>query len=175
MKTKRTFGLVAVSLALILSILACGGGKIASPTAVKAKPTATEVSVEKPATPTDIVEEPTATELASEPAPTEAAAQPTEAVTGNTPDCSTVPDGELGVAYDRGYKDNTDSWQVIGLVCNNTQEAVSNIQMSVEVFDKNNKSLYTEHNVETALYSVDAGDSTPFSSEISQDLPTADT
>lgn len=171
MKTKRTIGLAAVSLALVLSILACGGGKVSAPTAVPAKPTAI---TEKP-TATEEVAQPTPTKKPAKPTATEASAQPTEATANATADCSNVPDGELGVAYDRGYLDNTDGWRVIGLICNNTKEAVSDIELSVEVFDTAGKSIDKEENKYAALTYVDAGEATPFGVEISKDLPDADT
>ncbi len=172
MKTKRSFGLIAVSLAVLLSILACSGGASA-PTATLVKPTATEEVVQP--TPTEIPAEPTATEIPAEPTATEVAAQPTEASASTTTDCSNVADGELGVGYDRGYRDNTDSWRVIGLICNKTKDAVSDIELSVEVFDKAGKSIHKEENKYAALTYVDAGEATPFGVEISQDLPDADT
>jgi hypothetical protein len=173
MKTKRTMGLAAVSLALLLSILACSGG-VSAPTAVRAKPTATTAIAEEP-TATEEAAQPTPTEKLAKPAATEASAQPTEAVANAKANCSNVPNGELGVAYDRGYRDNTDGWRVIGLICNNTKDAVSDIELSVEVFDTAGKSIDKEENKYAALTYVDAGEATPFGVEISKDLPDADT
>lgn len=181
-KAKRTIGVVLVSLALILSILACGGGTT-SPTAVPAKvePSATTAKVEKPTATKKAVEptaEPTAeptTEPTSKPVPTKKVS-PTQAPsnTSGSASCAEAADGELGVAYVHGYMDNFDTLRVVGLVCNKTERAVSNVQLELEVLDKDGKSLYTEKNGYTSLYSLDVGEETPFSIGIYEDLPDAD-
>ncbi len=169
MKTQRTLALVAVSLALIASILACSGGKAATPTAARAQPTAIvePTATEEPAQPTAALEEATATVEA---------AQPTQEISSSSSgDCDTVADGKLGVASVTGYLDTLDSWRVIGLVCNKTSEAVNNVQLTIEVFDQAGKSLYKEENVYTALGNVDAGENTPFALSIYDNIPTPDT
>src|SRR5512137_395969 len=155
MKTHRTLALIVVSLALIGSILACSGGKAATPTAAP-QPSATAV----------IIEEPTATEKPVVPTARSAkatatveSAQPTQEISSSgSADCGAVTDGKLGVAYVSGYVDTLDSLRVIGMVCNKTSEDVANIVMTVEVFDKNEKSLYKDENVYTALGNVAAGE-----------------
>jgi hypothetical protein len=169
MKTKRTIGLVVVSLALILSILACGGGTAAAPTAAKVEPTATveePVATEKPAVPT--ARAPKATATAAE-------AQSTQEISSSTSDCSSAPEGELSVAYVSGYQDNLDSWRVVGLVCNKTSDALDNIQLDVELFDKDGKSLYKEQSVYTAINNVDAGEETPFAVSVYDNIAEPDT
>jgi hypothetical protein len=175
MKTHRTIGLTLVSLALILSILACGGGKSATPTPAKAEPVATKVSVEEP-TATDEAAQPTAKPTAKAPkaSATPKGEQPTKEATISSSGCADLPDGELGVAYVTGYQDTLDSWRVIGLVCNKTSGAVDNIQLDIELFDKAGKSLYKEANVYTALSNVDAGEETPFSLSVYDKLDAPD-
>ncbi len=164
MKIRRRLAIIVVALTVILSILACGGS---------VTPTATP----KPQ-PTQEVKQPTATAKPvvkpTKEVPTKEAA-PTTAVSDLSSDCASAAEGKLDVAYVLGYKDTADYWRVVGLVCNKTSRAVSNVQLELEVLDKDGKSLYTEKSAYTALYSLDAGEATPFSVGIYQDLPTADT
>ncbi len=170
MKTHRTLALIAVSLALIGSILACSGGKAAAPTA-KPEPSATAVIIEEP---TEKPVVPTA--RSANATATVESAQPTQEISSSgSADCDAVNDGKLGVAYVTGYVDTLDSLRVIGMVCNKTSEDVTNIVLQVEVFDKNEKSLYKDENVYTALGNVAAGEDTPFSLSIYETLTDPDT
>jgi hypothetical protein len=176
MKTKRNLGLVVVSMAVIMSILACGGGGTpATATPAKAQPPTAEMATIAPPT-----EKPTTAPAKTQPSATKvvkptAEAKPTEVSTTAGAGCDAVNDGDVGVAYVHGYKDTLDTWGVVGLVCNKTDKAVSNIEIEIDVLDKSGKSLLEKpESVNTTLYSLDAGEESPFYDWLVQDLPDAD-
>lgn len=138
-----------------LTVLACGvSGGDAEPTA---PPAATSV----PATATT-PPQPTAT-LAPTSAP-EATAAPTTA-SGEVP--------PIEIVMVNGYLDTFESWNIVGLVRNNTDRAIDNVEIEVELFDANEASLYKETTY-IDLYSLAPGEVSPFSYVVYETLPTAD-
>ncbi len=140
MKQKHVFAIVSVIAALALAGLACGGGGAA--------PTETPVRVATKAL------APTATQA---PKPT---AKPTQAVAA----------GELVVANQFLFKDSTDYFHVVGELRNGTQKAVTDIELTVEVKDKDGQTLLKDSSDNPAdsltfsplLYSLGPGQASPF-------------
>jgi hypothetical protein len=135
MNRKRRIGIILFTLAIVLSILACGG---AAPT-----PTATQP-----------------------PPPTNTPVPPPEATEATTPN-------QLNVIALNGYKDTFNDWHIVGLVSNDTQRIVNDIEVEVEIFDANNNSLYKDV-AYTSLYTIAPGEVTPFDLWVYDELPAAD-
>ncbi len=166
MKTKRNIGLMICAAVLIMSILACGGSP-ATPTNPPPPP-ATNTPVPPPPTATQPpVVEPTATEaVAVEPTATE------ETTTGGD---ERTP-GQINILKVASFKDSFDDWNIIGLVANDTDRIVEDIQIEVEIFDASNVSIYKNtDSVTLDLYTVGPGEITPFHLWVTDDLPGADT
>lgn len=147
-----------LSVLATLIIFACQVGSAPTPTPA---PTNTPLPTNTPVPPTP---EPTAvpTEV-----PTEAPAEsPTEAVT--------EPTGPI-IAIDQvhGFYDLYDTLNVVGLVTNNTDRAIDNVEIEVEIFDAAGASLYVD-TIYLDLYSLAPGETSPFSMYVFDDIPNAD-
>lgn len=165
MQKKRTIGIVIFTLAIILSILACGGG--AAPTATNPPPptnTAPPPPTNTPVPPTNTPLPPTNTPLP----PTNTPLPPT-----NTPESGGTTPAQINISDLSGYKDEYNDWHIVGLVTNDTERAVNSLQIEVEIFDKNDNSLYKEI-AYSSLYSLAPGEVTPFELWVYEDLPNAD-
>ncbi len=152
MMSKRKVQLISFITVLVLAALACGGGSTVSPTAL---PAPTNVPAEATAVPPDPTAEPTV-------APTTI---PATVTTGETVD--------LEILMLNDFIDNFDSLNVVGLVRNNTDRIVDNIEVEVEIFDANNVSVWVETTY-ADLYNVVPGGVTPFSLTIYDDLANVD-
>lgn len=167
MKKNRNLGLLIFILSLIVMTLACGLGGGSEPTQAPAatEPAAAPVEpTEVPAEPTlapEPTEEPTAEPVEEEPA--EEAAQPE----------SSTPANELYIEAVNGYRDDLGSLHIIGLVTNNSERSVDNVEVEIEILDANENSLFVE-TTSISLYKLAPGETSPFSYWVFDDLPDAD-
>lgn len=111
---------------------------------------------------------------------------PTETVQTSEP---TVPPpveqttGDLEISQTYGFQDTYGDYYVVGELANNSNKAVTNIELSIEIKDANGNSLLTGDNDEIVpyltfypmLYTLAPGDSTPFSYYLSEDAGVPDT
>jgi len=163
MKKKKSIGLVLISTSLVFAILACNFVTGALDPTAPPPPTAIPAPTNTPLPPIEEqVEEP---EDAQPEVDQDVEQQPTEGY-------ASIAEGELGVIVVKAYQDEWDSWIVVGLVENNTDRAVDNIEIEVEAFDINGNSLYTEV-AYGSLYSVASGEVTPFRLWVWEDFPNA--
>ena len=167
MGKNRKLGLVLFILTLTLMLLACGLGGSAEPTQVPAtmEPTAlpvvpTETQVIEPT----LEPEPT---LAPTVVSTEAAS---EAPSGGE---SAPAENALVIDAVHGYRDEMGSLHIAGLVTNNTERAVDNVEVEIEILDANGNSLYVE-TTNISLYTLAPGETSPFSYWVFDELPDAD-
>ncbi|HUF37344.1 MAG TPA: FxLYD domain-containing protein [Anaerolineales bacterium] len=151
MKSSRSIRFLSTILVLAGGMLACNLSA-AEPTAV---PTPTEV----PPIPTNA------------PAPT-ATAEPT------TPPLAPTQGGSDGtplleILQVNGYLDSFDSWNIVGLVQNNSDRIVDSIEIEIELFDTSGNSIYVNTTF-VDLFNIAPGEITPFSYTVFEDLPDAD-
>ncbi len=156
MTPKNRNRMTLLSILATIIIFACQAG--GTPTATPVPPTA----IPPTSVPPTATLEPTAT-LAPTEAPVES---PTEEATGSS-------DPIIAIDQVHGFFDIYDTLNVVGLVTNNTDRAVDNVEIEVEVFDASDVSLYTE-TVYIDLYALAPGETSPFSLYIFDDLPSAD-
>ena len=149
MSKKRTTRFISFVAALTLAMLACnavsGGTPPPEPTAVP--------PVDVPTTapePTQALE------------PTEA---PTEAGSADVPG--------IEILEVNGFLDSFDAWVIVGLIRNNTDRAIDNIEVEVELFDAADNSLYVDTTY-ADLYNLAPGEITPFSMTVWEEVPDAD-
>ena len=163
----RTNGLALFIIILAFMMLACGLGSSSEPT--QAPPTAEPTSA--PVIPTDIPAEPT--EVPEPTAvPTEVPAEePTEAPPAEP--VEPPPENIIYIEAVNGYRDSSGSLHIVGLVSNNTDRVVDNIEVEIKILDENDNSLFTEV-TSVSLYTVAPGETTPFSYWVFEDLPDAD-
>jgi hypothetical protein len=167
MKKNHNFGLLIFILSLIVLTLACGLGGGSEPTQVPAVAEPTAV----PAEPTEVPAEPTmAPEPTEEPTAEPMQEEPTEAV--SQPE-SAAPSDDLVIDTVNGYRDDLGSLHIIGLVTNNSDRAVDNVEVEIEIFDANDNSLYVETTL-ISLYKLAPTETSPFSYWVFDDLPDAD-
>ena len=162
MTPKSRIRMVCLSMLAGILIFACSLAGSA-PTATPEPPTATPL-------PTNTQEPPTATPeptLAPTEAPTEGSSEP------EPTESSTTSDNTIQIAQVHGYYDLYDTLNIVGLVTNNTERAIDNVEIEVEVFDANDASLYAE-TVYIDLYTLARGETSPFSLAVYEDLPEAD-
>ncbi|MBN2149248.1 MAG: hypothetical protein JW726_17810 [Anaerolineales bacterium] len=167
MRTTRKLGMAFFALAIVISILACGGS--AEPTPTNPPPPTNTVP---PPPPTDTplpppTEAPPPTEP---PAPTEAP-PPTEDTGGGVAPNRVA--GQINVIEVNGYKDSWDDWHIVGLISNDTDRFVNDIEVEVEIFDASENSLFVDTTY-TALYSLAPGEITPFELYVYEDLTDPD-
>jgi hypothetical protein len=167
---KNKFALAIFVAALVLSMLACSVG---------AQPTATPVPTNTPA-PTNTPVPTNTPEPTKAPEPTETVAPPpakdtevpkdTEAPKdgGNESGLSEVEDGTVGILALSNWKTDGGYWVITGLVINKTDQAVDSLEIEIEVFDANDKSLYKE-TTWSDLYTLAPGSTSPFSLWVSED------
>lgn len=148
-KFKLWYPLLAVLMALALAALACGGGSQADEATATKAPTKTP-QAEAQATDTA---EPEAT---SAPKPTK------------TPQATTS--GEIEIRNSYSYIDNFDYVHVVGELFNGTDEAITNVELAVQITDSSGNSILTDSDgnptdsVATTphLFTTGPGESTTF-------------
>ena len=152
MKSFRITRQLTIALVLIAGMLACNLSA-ADPTATP-PPTPTEV----PPVPTDAPEPTTA------PEPTDAPVVPTQGSDGTAP---------LEIVSVNGFLDTFESWNIVGLVLNNTDRIVDSVEIEIELFDTAGNSLYVNTTF-VDLFNIAPGEITPFSYTVFEDVPGAD-
>jgi hypothetical protein len=157
MNPKHRNRMTFLSILAAIIIFACQASG-AAPTATPLPPTLVPTNTPEPPT---AIPEPTATT-----APTEA---PAEVATETT--VSGDPIIQIGQVH--GFFDIYDTLNVVGLVTNNTDRVVDNVEIEIEVFDANDVSLYVE-TVYMDLFALAPGETSPFSLYVFDDLPEAD-
>jgi len=158
MTLKHRTRMTLLSILAAIIIFACQAA--ASPTATPLPPTPVPTNTPEPPTATP---EPTATTAPTE-TPTAVAAATEPPITG---------DPIIQIDQVHGFYDIYDGLNVVGLVTNNTDRAVDNVEIEVEVFDANDISLYTE-TIYMDFFALAPGETSPFSVFIFEDLPIAD-
>ncbi len=153
MKQKSFFAIIAVVTALALTALACGGGS--------AKPTATAAPLATKA-PATAAPKPTAT----------SAAKPTEKPKAT----QATATGELAIVNQYGYKDQSGYFHVVGALTNGTDKVATDIELTIEIKDASGKTLLKDGDnpadsltFSPLLYTLDAGEVSPFDYYISGD------
>ena len=173
MAHRRSYGLLIVTLMLAVSMLACNFGRTATsvpqPTSTSVPPpTQTTAPIDTPApTPTS---EPTATQ-----APTESAMElPTEEpVKESTTTAPNIVAGALNIIAVNSYMDEFEDWNIVGLVRNDTERMVNDIEIEIEIFDNQENSIYKEVTY-SSLSNLAPGEISPFDLWVYEDLPNAD-
>lgn len=119
------------------------------------------------------LEPPTSVPPTQAPSPT---LEPTLAPTETQADPTEAPSTGADIVIDQvnGYVDVYDTLNIVGLVTNNTERAIDNVEVEVEVFDANGASLFLD-TIYVDLFSLAPGETSPFSLIIFEDLPGADT
>lgn len=166
MGKKRSYKWLLISLSLAFATLACSlVTGILEPTATPIPPPPTSTPLPPPTetSPPTQEEQAEATET-SQPTPN------TEGAEKADPDQSAVPEGELGIATLTWYQDSYDSWHVVGLITNNTDRTVDNVEVEIQALDADGNTIYEEVTY-TALYEVPSGSTTPFSMNIWEEIP----
>ena len=166
-------GLWIFVLSFTIVTLACsfGGGSEPAQAPSPAEPTALPVEpTETPEAPSDA---PEPTEVSAE-APTEQpsdesiAAPPADETELETP----PPENAIYVKAVNGYRDDLGYLHIIGLVTNNTDRAVDNVEVEVDILNSDGNSLKVELTT-IALYTLAPGETSPFSYWVSEELPDA--
>jgi hypothetical protein len=168
---KNKFALTAFVAALVLSMLACSLGAQPTPTTA---PTNTPIPTNT-AAPTN-TPEPTNTPKPTEtvaPPPAKDTEAPTTSTGGETGD-HVVPAGELGVGLRTSWKDSFGGWNISGLVVNNADRSYDGVEIEIEIFDANEKSVYKDSTY-MSLWGIAPGEISPFSMYVSEsDAPGAE-
>lgn len=158
------FRVVPVSIAtlgLLVATLACGGSAPKTATPAPA-PTQAAATAEPP---TDVpLDTPAATDVAL--TPEESGATP---VAAPTLDTSSFPKGVV-IIDKSAYTDSSGYYNVVGQVLNNTDLAITNINLAVSVTDPSGKTLLTDSDnkpidtdsVSPMLYNLAPGEVSPF-------------
>lgn len=160
MKNKPKLGFLLFTAVIVFSIMACGG---TAPTATLPPPPPTNTPPPPP--PTNTPPPPPTATLPPPPEPT--ATQPT---TGGP---SNIVAGQINILEVNGYLDSYGDWNIVGLVSNNTERFVNDIEIEVEIFDASNNSIFKD-TTWTDLYTLAPGEVTPFELYVYDDLPNAD-
>lgn len=167
MMKNRKIGLLLFILSLALMMLACGLGSGSEPTQTPPPPEPTAV----PAEPTAVPEEPTEVPEPTEAPTEEPVEEPTEEPTVEEPE-EPAPENVIYIEEVNGYRDDSGSLHIVGLVTNYTDRVVDNIEVEIEILDANESSLFVEV-TSVSLYTLAPGETTPFSYWVYDDLPDA--
>lgn len=170
MMKNRKISLSLFILALAFMMLACGLGGGSEPTQVPSLPEPTAV----PAEPTEVPVEPTEAPEPTEVPTDEPVVEPTEAIPTDEPEPEgPPPENVIYIEEINGYRDDSGSLHIVGLVTNYTDRVVDNIEVEIEILDANEVSLFTDV-TSVSLYTLAPGETTPFSYWVYDDLPDAD-
>jgi len=105
------------------------------------------------------------------PVPGEATLAPTNPPS-DIPTAATT--GVINILEVSGFDDDSNNWVVVGLMRNDTDTAVSNIEVDVQLLDSSGNILYT-NSAYTGLYSLAPGETSPFVMYSDQAVPGAET
>jgi len=167
MRTRRRHQIWGVITVLTLAILACnfvtGERLVEAPTLAVTVPMDTLPSVD-----------PTMTEAPSdEPATTQPSLDLTEAEDTIEPTQTVPPRDTLAIKNLNAYQDRFNNWYVVGLIINNTDQTVENVEVQVQVTDISGQSLFSEI-TSASLFTLAPDETSPFRLDIFEDLPEAD-
>jgi hypothetical protein len=164
---KRKIKLFAFSSVLLLAILACSAlGNGAPQEAGDSSPPAVETQPGPTQPPPEPTEEPPPTQAPPE------ALEPTASPEGDgAAPAQDLPPIEILMV--NGFLDNFETWTVVGLVRNNTDNTLDNIEVEVAIFDAAGNELFSETTFADLFY-LSPGEITPFSLKIYEELPDAD-
>ena len=175
MINQRNLGLVILMLSLVFGLFACGFG--GSSESVQNQPTA-EATAEPAALvePTQVTLEPT--EAIVDQSTEEPSLDSSIAITEATPTDETLPEipapeNSVYVKNVNGYRDDLGYLHVVGLVTNNTDQTVNNLEVEVNIQDSNGNTLLDEITT-TSLYTLAPGETSPFSYWVSEDVSNAE-
>jgi len=177
MKISRRILLLIFTLSLVFAMLACGfGGSTTEPTQAPAQAEPTSPPPEPTAVPPE-PETPTeeSVDMPADAPTEETIEEPTEQPTAEPlEEPATPPPGnELYIKEVNGFVDDLGSLHIVGLVVNNTNRAVDNVEVEVQIFDSSENLLFTEV-TGISLYTLASGETSPFSYWVYEDLPDAD-
>ena len=160
--------LLLSNFSLVLLVIACSvftGNIETAPTSAPTQAAPT------PAPPTQ-TDPPTQEQQAEATEPAEPTAE-NEGTAKEIPEKATVPEGEMGIVTLSWYQDTFETWHVVGLIMNNTDRAVDNVEVEIEALDAGGNAIYEEITY-TALYDIPAGATSPFSLSIWDEIPEMD-
>jgi len=169
MPKKHTIRWLVASLSLAFAALACSlitGVLEPTATALPPAPTSTPLPPPTQTPPPTQEQQAEATEPAEPTAESEGAAK-------EVPEEAAVPEGEMGIVTLSWYQDTFETWHVVGLIMNNTDRAVDNVEVEIEALDAGGNAIYEEITY-TALYDIPAGATSPFSLSIWDEIPEMD-
>jgi len=169
MKNRSNLLFLWVISLLVITALACQAVSQATPTPEPTLPPAPTATQEASPTPSPAPTEtplPTATEP---PPPTETS----ESVEEKPTETLEAEPGQLNILTVNGYLDESGDLHVVGLISNDTDRALNDIEVEVEIFDAAGNSLYKEITV-SSLYELAPGDISPFQLWVYDDIPDAD-
>jgi hypothetical protein len=172
MINSRNLGLVILLFIFVFGLFACGVGGSSETT--QNQPTSEAIA--EPAEPTQVPAEPTeaiVNQPTEEPVsdPSEATIEAT-ATDDPTPEMP-APENSVYVKTVNGYRDDLGYLHVVGLVTNNTDQPVNNLEVEVNIMDSSGNPLFVEITT-TSLYTLAPGETSPFSYWVSDDVPNAD-
>ncbi|MFC1997829.1 FxLYD domain-containing protein [Chloroflexota bacterium] len=181
MLNRRNGGFLIILFSFVFVSLACSLGSSSEPTQTPPQAGATAATVEPTVAPVEPIEEvsestdalePTdaiVQEPAEEPSDSSTEAPPAEEKEPETP----PPDNEVYIKSIKGYRDDLGYLHIVGLVTNNTDRTVDNVEVEVEILDNNGNSLQVELTT-ISLYTLGPGETSPFAYWVSEELPNAD-
>jgi hypothetical protein len=156
MHKKQQTGFLVLILVITLSIVACMGTITAIETLPPTSPTNSPLPSETPLPiDTNTVVVPTIT--------------PTMAVTEIPPEA-----GQVNIIDLNGFKDEADYWYFSGLVRNDTQQTIADLQIEVSLFNSTGTEIYTYTTYSMLLY-LAPGESSPFSDFTTEPYPDGQT
>jgi len=105
-------------------------------------------------------------------------ANPTAPVPNELPTTTTLPSqtpilSGLNLIEITFFQDDFENWIVSGLVVNNTNHAIDNIEVEIQALNPAGDSIYSEV-VSASLYTIDPNETSPFKSMIWEELPDLD-
>ncbi len=99
-------------------------------------------------------------------------APPSDPISENSTDASTDA-GALEILSVNGYLDSFGSWRVVGLIHNGSDRILDNVEVEVEIFDSEGKSVHMEYAF-VSLFNLEPGAVAPFQLDVFENLPQAD-
>jgi hypothetical protein len=178
MINQRNLGLTISMLIFVFGLFACGLGGDSEPAQIQPEAEATTESeaTNELAEPTQVTIDPT--EIIVDQPTIEQTPDSSEPTTEATPTVETTPEkpapeNSVYVKTVNGYRDDLGYLHVVGLVTNNTDQPVNNLEVEVNIADSNGNTLLVEITT-TSLYTLAPGETSPFSYWVSEDVSNAD-
>ena len=172
MKNSRNLGIVILMFSVVFGLFSCGFGEISEPTQNQTEAEATA----EPTEPTKVPVEPTEAiivQTTQEPAPDSSEETPVITPTDESTPEIAAPENSVYVKTVNGYRDDLGYLHVVGLVTNNTDQPVNNLEVEVNIKDSSGNTLLVEITT-TSLYTLAPGETSPFSYWVSEEVSNAD-